>query len=141
MYLTFNESNISFCIAIEDVKKVVDISSIIQSQEGYFYDSLPVKAINLVETFNIRLVNKGVKRKAILLHEIGDVIPAFFVENVAGFLKKESILMLRKQDYLDFYGFWGIKEFFIKDNVLFFCIDSAKILAKIGIFDGKIKVS
>ncbi len=133
MYLTFNEGNISFCIAIEDVKKVVDISSIIQSQEGYFYESLPVRAINLVETFNIRFGNKGTKRKAILINVMGDIIPAFFVEDVTGFIKKESVVILRKQDYLNFYGFWGIKEFFIKDNVLFFCIDTAKILAKIGI--------
>jgi hypothetical protein len=140
MYLTFIENNVSFCVEIEYVKKVVDINAIIQSQEGYFYNSLPVKVINLVETLDIKFGNENVKRKAILLHEVKDVIPTFFVNDVAGFIKKETVVVLKKQDYLNFYGFWGIKEFCLKDNILFFCIDSAKILAKIGIANGKIKI-
>lgn len=130
MYLIFRESEFDFSINISDVLRIVEINSIVSKNGKYFLGEREVQKIDFQELMQIKYKKHTKKSKVLLLNSEKDKIPAFFVDDVGGFVK-DDVNIYKKQDFLDRYGFFCVKGFFIKEDKLFFIIDAKALLKKL----------
>lgn len=117
MYLIFKNNEFLFGMLVNDVLRVVDKQSVKYSDGKFLIDDMEIKEIELTKVTKLKHSCDIDKRKLIIVDNDGIGKFAIAVQDVLGFIK-ENVQILKKQDFLNKYGYEHVRGFIIKDNML-----------------------
>lgn len=103
--------------------KVLELSRIVEKDDGFFYDGNRVVLLDGHDFFGINKASKREKKSALLLDKNNDGNTALLVDEVIGFMNEKNVSPLRKVKFLDLYGFNLIDFFAVFKGRLVFAVD------------------
>lgn len=131
MYLIFEDNNFLFGLSVKEIYKVIDRQSLIFRGDKCFFNDLEIREVEFSRKLNLKGNNSTYKSKLVILEYEDFVKPAILVHGVVGFIK-EDVNILKKQDFLNRYGYSGIKGFVKKNGMLVTLIDKGFCLSLLG---------
>lgn len=122
MYLLFKNNDYLFGIPVKDVFRVIDRQSLVFKNGRSFANNIEIKEIDFSKISNLKGSNLVDKKKLIIIDSKDLIKPALLVNDVVGFIK-EDLKILKKQDFLNKYGYEGVRGFLLKNNVVITLMD------------------
>ncbi|MCX7770482.1 MAG: hypothetical protein N2202_05300 [Proteobacteria bacterium] len=127
MYLIFEESGCFFGISVNDIFKIIDLGSLIFRDDKYFFYDMEIRKTLISDIFDLKNRIDQEAKKVVILEHFDSFKPALFVHDVVGFIKEDGKI-LKKQDFLNLYGYKHVKGFLINNNRLITLIDKKAFL-------------